>query len=432
MYRKEVNAHSPLRILEKSIHGGLGKGNLGVVMARAGVGKTACLVQIGLDDLMHEKPVLHVALEQSIDHVQSWYDALFEDLVLRNDMDEVDEVRAMIAKNRMITAFADHDLWPERLEKTAAMFREHLDFKPAAILVDGYRWEDHSVAENRATIGALKSYAKLHDAELWMSAQTHRGVTGNHPTGIPAPCDQYESLIDVVIFLEPHGDEIGLRLLKDHGNAETPDTHLHLHPDALRLVSSDASLAAIPILPNSAFTLLSGGAAGAEQEFGECAEQWGLAELNFSFEGRETQRKRGIVNLTAEELEQGHVSQIYLEAHMHREYPGTESFRKVLRTIWHQVNTAGEIFAVGALLPDKTMRGGTGWAVELARHQHKDIYVFDQEQCSWFQWFDNSWNQVEEPTISSRRFTGTGTQSLTDEGRKAIQELFSRSFGDPV
>ena len=37
MYRKEVNAHSPLRILEQSIHGGLGQGNLGVIMSHHGV-----------------------------------------------------------------------------------------------------------------------------------------------------------------------------------------------------------------------------------------------------------------------------------------------------------------------------------------------------------------------------------------------------------
>ena len=41
MYRKQVNEKSPLRILERSTHGGLGPGNLGVVMARAGVGKIA-------------------------------------------------------------------------------------------------------------------------------------------------------------------------------------------------------------------------------------------------------------------------------------------------------------------------------------------------------------------------------------------------------
>jgi hypothetical protein len=38
MYRKDVNERSPMRVFEKSIHGGLGRGNVGVVAARAGVG----------------------------------------------------------------------------------------------------------------------------------------------------------------------------------------------------------------------------------------------------------------------------------------------------------------------------------------------------------------------------------------------------------
>ena len=37
MYRKDVNERSPMRVFEKSIHGGLGKGNVGVVAARAGL-----------------------------------------------------------------------------------------------------------------------------------------------------------------------------------------------------------------------------------------------------------------------------------------------------------------------------------------------------------------------------------------------------------
>ena len=44
----QVNANSPIRILERCCRGGLRPGELGVVMARAGVGKTAFLVQIGL------------------------------------------------------------------------------------------------------------------------------------------------------------------------------------------------------------------------------------------------------------------------------------------------------------------------------------------------------------------------------------------------
>ena len=431
MYRKDVNAHSPIRILEKSIHGGLGKGNLGVVMARAGVGKTACLVQIGLDDLMRERPVLHVSLVHTVEHVQSWYDALFDDLALQNDLDNQDAVRTMIGKLRVITSFSDHDLWPERLEKTVEMFKQHLDFKPAAILVDGYDWSAHSVAENAAMIGAFKSYAKLLDAELWMTAQTHRRGTGDHPTRIPPPCDSCESLIDVAIFLEPHGEDVAVRLLKDHGDAPTSEMHLHLHPDTLRMFSDDARRDTSAIMPAAAFTLLSGGASGAEDCFGVCAEEWGLMELNFTFEGRTPTRTRGLVRLTREELEQGAVSAIYVEAHMHRKYPENEIFRKTLQSIWHHVSTAREVFAVGWILEDKTVKGGTGWAVELARVWHKPIFVFDQAKKAWFTWDDHDWIEAPAPNITARRFCGTGTRDLDEGGRTAIRELYARSFGEP-
>ena len=52
MYGKELNERNPLRLFEHSIHGGLGRGNIGVVVARHGIGKTAFLVGIALDDAM--------------------------------------------------------------------------------------------------------------------------------------------------------------------------------------------------------------------------------------------------------------------------------------------------------------------------------------------------------------------------------------------
>jgi hypothetical protein len=363
-----------------------------------------------------------------VEHVQSWYDAIFADLAIQSDLDEHEEVAAMVARNRLIVSFMDHDLWPERLEKTVELFKSNLAFRPVAILVDGYPWEQHSAAENAAMIGALKAYAKMFDAELWMSAQTHRGSSGDHPTRLVPPCAEYEELIDVAIFLEPHGDDVAVRLLKDHGDAAPPETRLHLHPDTLRLVTQERGDAP-RWLPSSAFTLLSGGATGAEAEFGRCAEEWGLAELNFSFEGRQTDRKRGLVRLTEEELAQGAVSPVYMRAHMHRSYPDTPEFRKVLQSIWHQVSTAGEVFTVGQILPDQTVKGGTGWAAELARHWRKPVHCFDQEKQSWFRWTGDGWAPETDPVIRERRFAGTGTRVLTELARGAIRSLFERSFG---
>ena len=80
MYRKELNERSPLRLFEHSIHGGLGRGNVGVVVARHGIGKTAFLVGIALDDAMRERKVLHVSLDNTVDHIREFYDEIFMDL----------------------------------------------------------------------------------------------------------------------------------------------------------------------------------------------------------------------------------------------------------------------------------------------------------------------------------------------------------------
>ena len=40
--------------------------------------------------------------------------------------------------------------------------------------------------------------------------------------------------------------------------------------------------------------LYSGGAAGTEQFFGALAEGWGIEEVNYSFEGHQIERKRGV------------------------------------------------------------------------------------------------------------------------------------------
>ena len=88
MYRRFLNARSPLRLLEKGLHGGLGHGNLGLVIAGPGVGKTSFLVGVALDELLRSKPVLHIALDHSVQHVRDYYDTVFEELANTTRLDE--------------------------------------------------------------------------------------------------------------------------------------------------------------------------------------------------------------------------------------------------------------------------------------------------------------------------------------------------------
>jgi hypothetical protein len=427
VFRKEVNEKSPLRILEGSTKGGLGPGKLGVVMARAGVGKTAFLVQIGLDDAMRERQVLHVALGQELDHVRSWYDALFEDLAEVTALQNREQVRALVNKHRLIQAYPDHALPHERLDEILHMYSDKLRFVPKAILIDGFDWESGRVVARAGEIGAFKIIAKRLGAELWMTAQTHRAGGVAHPTNLIAPCDAYDDLIDLAVFLEPEGTHVTVRLLKDHDNPRPEETHIHLDTDTMRLASDDASPASRK-LPAESFTLLSGGAPGAEAAFGAAAENFGLHEVTFSFAGHETARKRGLVELRDEELERGAVHETYIKAQLGRSFPKTPKFQRILKSIWHQIATAGEVFVVGEILEDKTVKGGTGWGAELARHFGKRLHVFDQNKNAWFAWKNDDWTEVDEPRVEKTRFSGTGTRNLNDAGRKAIKDLFERTF----
>ena len=187
----------------------------------------------------------------------------------------------------------------------------------------------------------------------------------------------------------------------------------------------------IPQMKAADCILFSGGAPGAEAEFGACAERHGVEEVNFTFEGHKIVRHRGVRVLNHEELQNGDVSLEYVSRLVQRRYTDAPTIRKVLQTMWYQVNSGQEIWVIGTILDDKTVRGGTGWGAEFAKLCNKKLHVFDQDKKSWFWWTGDDWHKPDHhdgPRIMHPHFTGTGTRQLQEPAKKAIEELFTRSF----
>ena len=174
--------------------------------------------------------------------------------------------------------------------------------------------------------------------------------------------------------------------------------------------------------------LFSGAATGTEAEFGAAAERYGIEEVNFTFDGHPVLRTRGIRVLNHEELEKGDVSLTYISNLMHRKFSRTPTFRKILQTIWYQINSSQEVYVVGEILDDNTVKGGTGWGAEFAKLCNKPLFVFDQTKDGWYRWDKEQWTAVTDPVVQHIHFCGTGTRFLEDNGRKAIAGLFERSF----
>ncbi len=175
-------------------------------------------------------------------------------------------------------------------------------------------------------------------------------------------------------------------------------------------------------------TLFSGGAAGTEAFFGGLAEKYGIQEVNFSFDGHQSERTRGLRVLTNDELALKDVSLGYVSKLLRREYTRAPIFRKVLQSICWQVSSGYEVYVVGSILEDGTVRGGTGWGAEFAKICNKPLYVFDQNQNGWFHWENEVWAPVSEPVVGHRQFTATGTRFMEKNGRGAVEALFARSF----
>jgi hypothetical protein len=175
--------------------------------------------------------------------------------------------------------------------------------------------------------------------------------------------------------------------------------------------------------------LFSGGAAGAEAEFGAAAERHGIEEVNFTFDGHNIDRHRGVRVLNHEELQAGDVSLEYVSRLMHRRYTDSPLIRKVLQTVWYQINNGQEIYVVGVIQDDDTVRGGTGWGAEFAKLCNKPLFVFDQEKDGWFEWSGEAWTpRTETPVVTHPHFTGTGTRHIHENARRAIEEMMTKSF----
>jgi len=174
--------------------------------------------------------------------------------------------------------------------------------------------------------------------------------------------------------------------------------------------------------------LYSGGHKGTEAEFGKLAEAWNMEEVNISFEGHNAERIRGVKVLKQEELQKGDVSMEIVSKRMNRNYSKTDKIRKVIQTIFHMVNNGHHVIAVGWIQADNTVKGGTGWGVELAKLFNRPLSVYDQDRKGWFSWEDSQWVE-STPVITAETFAGTGTRNLSEDGKQALADLFTRSFG---
>ena len=223
---KDFISVSPLKILEKSSRKGLGAGNLGVLIARAGVGKTACLIHIAFEKIFRQEKLVHISLEEGPDKVLSFYNAIYYDLLKVLNLADDNEYRLLIERNRMILAYLNQSFETERFRTNLENLSKNIDFRPNTLIIDGLDFEN----VEKGIFEGLKDIAREFNVEIWLSALSHRHIADVNERGIPYPCQELDDFFSLIFQLQPETAGVFLRLLKDHDNPVIPSINVRLDP----------------------------------------------------------------------------------------------------------------------------------------------------------------------------------------------------------
>ncbi len=211
MLKKDLVKNNPLRILSPAPGKDSPDCSMGVVISRAGLGKTAVLVQIALDAIFRGNKVLHVSIGEGLDKAKVWYDDLFHEIIKGQSVENVTDLGDDIRKNRMIMTFKESAFSRPKLEERLNDLVYQNIFRPDCVVIDGLDF----AGADRAALEDIRELMTAMNLHVWFTALSHRDDQRASKNGVPAPCHEMEDLFETVILLQPQDGGINLRIIKD-------------------------------------------------------------------------------------------------------------------------------------------------------------------------------------------------------------------------
>jgi len=237
MVKTELVQRSPIRIFEQSIHGGLKAGEIGVIASPTGIGKTSVLVQLGLDKLLQGKKVIHVSfyLGHHTQYVPLWYEDIFNELTSKKNLENADEIKNDLSKNRVLMNFNQDGVTKDQIIKSLRAMMIEGGFKADSIIIDGFDFS----RSDKESIAAVKTFATELGVSVWYSCS----VKDDSPSAydkenIPVVLGAFIESIDIAITLQPKSDHVELSISKDRGSVISKNMAMKLDPKTLLILEA--------------------------------------------------------------------------------------------------------------------------------------------------------------------------------------------------
>lgn len=235
MLKNMLIMRDPLKLIGHKTSDSILPGSFAAVFARAGVGKTALLVQIAINAMLKEKNVLHISTEDPVDKVSLWYQEMFQRLTQEYETGQTGKLRDQLLRHRFIMTFETESFSIAKLKKRVDELISQDIFKPALIMIDGFSFENSVDSQ----LLELKNFAVSNDLIFWFTIRTHRDEPADDG-GLPLSLVPLAGWFDLMILLHPDKDRIYLKKVHPREEAVSETSHsLYLDPSTMLIREND-------------------------------------------------------------------------------------------------------------------------------------------------------------------------------------------------
>ena len=212
MVKKDLIEFSPVQYFT-NITGQLKNGELGLITAKKGLGKTSVLVQFGLDSLLRDKAIVHVSFDQHSSNVISWYSNILSEISKKKNIDNKADLADDIARNRTILNFNQETFTLPKVVNTIKALNEG-GVKISTIIIDGLDLAKTS----KEDLEVLADFTKKEEMTAWFSFTSE---ADNLKDTLDA--DKL-GLFTTVAHLAAEGKSLNLNILKNGEGSVKVDT----------------------------------------------------------------------------------------------------------------------------------------------------------------------------------------------------------------